>query len=215
MSSLFPLRSEQPPEPDDDTRIIDIGDETAGKIVDALAAETTRTILAELYDEPAPASEIADRVDTSLQNTNYHLDKLQTVGLIEVGDTWYADGGNEMNVYVPTTASLVLLAGTEATRRTVKQTLGQLAGAVGMLGIGGLLVDRLVALPELAGRATEAGAGGDMTAETATVTEQAAEPSLFPLVELGGALTPGVLFALGGVFAILVVVLFAAVRRYR
>ncbi|TQQ81200.1 ArsR family transcriptional regulator [Halonotius terrestris] len=215
MSSLFPLRSEEPPEPADDTRIVDIAEEAADPIVDALAAETTREILAALYEEPAPASEIAERVDTSLQNTNYHLEKLQEVGLIEVGDTWYADGGNEMNVYVPTAASLVLLAGTDATKRTVRETLGQLAGTVGMLGIGGLLVDRLVAVPELASAATTRSSGEEMMAETAEAAESAADPSLLPVAELGGVLTPGVLFALGGLFALLVVVTFAAVRRYR
>jgi len=215
MSSLFPLRSEQPPQPGESTRIIGIDDSDAGRIVEALGSEMTRDILAELYEKPGPATEIADRVDTSLQNANYHLDKLQEVGLIEIGDTWYAEGGNEMKVYVPAAESVVLLAGRASTQRTVKETLTQAAGTVGMVAVGGLVVDRLIALPQR-GMQAASGEGAAMTAETADMAaESAAEPSLLPLAELGGWLTPGALFALGGAFALAIVLLVLVVNRYR
>jgi len=215
MSSLFPLRSEQPPQPTGATRVVDIGDSEADRIVEALAAETTREILIALYEEPAPATELADRVDTSLQNVDYHLDKLKTAGLIEVGDSWYAEGGNEMQVYVPTAEALVVLAGDESTRRTIRETLTQVAGTVAVVGLVGLLVDRLVALPERGMETMSRVAEEDMAAETADAAESATEPSLLPLAELGGLLTPGTLFALGGLFAIAVVLMIVAVRRYQ
>ncbi|ERH07351.1 MAG: putative transcriptional regulator [Halonotius sp. J07HN4] len=215
MSSLFPLRSEQPPQPTEATRVVDIGDSEADRIVEALAAGTTREILLALYEEPAPATEIAERVDTSLQNVDYHLDKLQTAGLIEVGDSWYAEGGNEMNVYVPTAKALVLLAGDESTRQTIRETLTQVMGTAAAVGIAGLLVDRLVALPARGIDTMRRVAEEDTAAESADVAESAAEPSLLPLAELGGLLTPGMVFALGGLFAIAVVLMIVAVRRYR
>jgi DNA-binding transcriptional ArsR family regulator len=215
MSSLFPLRSEQPPQPTGATNIVDIGDDEADQIVEALAAETTRRVLLALYDEPGPATEVADRVDTSLQNVDYHLDKLQEVGLIEVGDSWYAEGGNEMNVYVPTAEAVVLLAGDEPTRQTIREALTPVASAVAIVGLAGLLVDRLVALPERAADVTKQAADGGMSVETADAAEQAADPSLLPLAELGGLLTPGTLFVLGGLVAVSAVVAVVAVRRYR
>jgi predicted ArsR family transcriptional regulator len=63
-----------------------------------------------LYDQPKTASEVADTVDTSLQNVNYHLNNLTDCNLIEVADTLYSDQGKEMKVYSPTSEALVLFA---------------------------------------------------------------------------------------------------------
>ena len=81
--------------------------------------------------------------------------------------------------------------------------------------VGGLVVDRLIALPQR-GMQAASGEGAAMTAETADMAaESAAEPSLLPLAELGGWLTPGALFALGGAFALAIVLLVLVVNRYR
>jgi len=64
-----------------------------------------------LYEEPQTASDIAKSLDMSVQNAKYHLDKLEEAGLIEIIDIWYSDRGREMNVYAPTSSSIILFAG--------------------------------------------------------------------------------------------------------
>ena len=236
MSKLFPRRS-NPPEPDESANVVDLTDEQAGTVVEALAAETTRELLAAIYAEPAPTTELADRLDTSLQNTNYHLAKLEEADLIAVGDTWYAEGGNEMNVYVPTAESLVLHAGKEETSETVGNTLAQLLGAVGILGVASVIVERLVTFSQ-----TDATYADDAPAETAVdedaqeepaleeaapddtelvedvpteAADAVAEPSLLPLIEAGGWLTPGVFFFLSGLAVLVVVVAITFIRQQR
>jgi predicted transcriptional regulator len=83
----------------------------AGAVIDALGSRTARSILAALYEEPRPASEIAAAVETSTQNVNYHLDRLREAALVEVVDTWYSSKGAEMDVYAPTADPLCVFIG--------------------------------------------------------------------------------------------------------
>lgn len=205
MSRLLPLRSESPPKPKDGARIVDVEEQAADGVFEALSANTTRAVLTAVYDEPGTATEIAERVDTSLQNAKYHIEKLQDVDLIEIADTWYSEQGNEMKVYAPTNESIVLVAGDEQTQSTIRESLVRLLGAVGALAVGSVVVDRLVRLP-----------GQYQTFTTSTENVESTAPSpLVPTVELGGWLTPGLLFFLGGAFALLAVVVAVMVLRNR
>lgn len=187
VSRLLPLRSDARPTPDDGARIVGIDEAAASDVFEALSSNTTRSVLAAIYDEPGTASEIADRVGTSLQNATYHLDKLQGVDLIEVADTWYSEHGNEMKVYAPTNESVVVLAGDESTRSTLREALARLLGACGALAAGSLVVESVVRVPD----AVYFDADGGESA-----------PSLLPSAEVGGWLSPGVLFFVGGVFVV-------------
>lgn len=89
----------------------------------ALTSETARALLAELYDEPAAASELAERVDTSLQNTHYHIEKLQSADLVDVVETCYSSKGTEMDIYAPTGDPLLLVVGEREDSGTVRQAL--------------------------------------------------------------------------------------------
>lgn len=97
--------------------------EDPDQIFAALQSETARMILVELYDEPAVASELTDRVDTSLQNIQYHLENLCEAGVVEVVDVGYSSKGNEMKIYAPSGESLTIVVGsgdwTEECRRAV------------------------------------------------------------------------------------------------
>jgi DNA-binding transcriptional ArsR family regulator len=86
MSSVFPIRSEVETE-DRAPRLVDLDDETADEVFDALAAATTRRMLSALHEQPRTASDLAAVTDTSVQNAQYHLRKLQEVGLVEAVDT--------------------------------------------------------------------------------------------------------------------------------
>lgn len=86
------------------------------EVFKVLQASMARHMLCELHEEPAVASELADRVETSIQNAKYHLDRLHGAGLVEVIDTCYSCKGNEMVVYAPTDAPLTIVIGdTEST----------------------------------------------------------------------------------------------------
>ena len=64
--SLLPSRD--PAVPDAEPRVIDVDSEDADDVLSALSAATARKLLSELTREPAPPGELAERVETSLQN---------------------------------------------------------------------------------------------------------------------------------------------------
>ncbi|ERG89987.1 MAG: putative transcriptional regulator [halophilic archaeon J07HX5] len=132
MGSLFPLRGSVSADEDRDPRLVDLDEDTADEVFDALSSRTTRTIFLELHDQPQATSDLADVTDTSVQNVQYHLEKLTEAELIEVVDTWYSERGSEMNVYAPTDESLVLYAGRDK-QSSLRTILRRLVGAVGTL----------------------------------------------------------------------------------
>jgi len=92
-----------------------------------------------LYEEPQTASDIAKSLDMSVQNAKYHLDKFEEAGLIEIIDIWYSDRGREMNVYAPTSSSIILFAGNSNEKRSLRKILKQSLGITGILGIASFL----------------------------------------------------------------------------
>lgn len=91
------------------------------EILDALSSDTARKVLTALHEEPAPASDLAERVETSLQNVNHHLAQLQSAGLIDNVDTWYSTKGREMDVYAPTNQPLVMVAGESGNEESLRK----------------------------------------------------------------------------------------------
>lgn len=85
--------------------------EEAEGLLNALATETGRQILAVLHEDALPTSEIADAVGTSIQNITYHLSRLEAAGIVDTVDTWYSSRGREMDVYAVTADPLVFCIG--------------------------------------------------------------------------------------------------------
>lgn len=83
-------------------------------VLDALATDTGRQIIAALDEEALPPSELADAVDTSVQNILYHLSRLENAGIIEIVDTWYSSRGREMDVYAVAADPIVFSIGDTA-----------------------------------------------------------------------------------------------------
>jgi hypothetical protein len=106
-AGLFPHR---PPvdETDRGSRVVSLDTDEAAALCGSLASDTATSILSRLFEEPTTASDLADAVDTSLQNAHYHLDRLREAGLIRVVDTWYSSRGVEMDVYAPTHDEFVI-----------------------------------------------------------------------------------------------------------
>lgn len=132
MSSIFPLRDSISREEHTDPRLVDLDEETADEVFEALAASTTRKIFLALHEQPQTASDLAEETDTSVQNVQYHLQKLQDTELIEIVDTWYSERGSEMNVYAPSDESLVLYAGRDK-QNSLRTLVDRFVGIVSLL----------------------------------------------------------------------------------
>lgn len=89
MSGLIARLQDRTGRAREDPRVIEMAD--ADDILDALGAETRRETFRALFDEPATPSELAERVDTSIQNVDYHLQNLRSVGLVEPVETIYSE----------------------------------------------------------------------------------------------------------------------------
>ncbi len=110
MASLYPREPTVEPQPREATKL-DLTDEPVTEVLEALASETSREILDRLDAEPAPASDVAEDLDTSVQNVHYHLDRLQEADLVAQVTTWYSSRGKEMAVYAPTIDRLTIRLG--------------------------------------------------------------------------------------------------------
>jgi DNA-binding transcriptional ArsR family regulator len=130
--------------PDGDPRVIGVDSDDAESLLSALSSETARRILSTLHDDPAPPSEVAEEVDTSLQNVQYHLGRLEEAGVVEVAGTMYSEKGREMNVYAPADSALVVVAGPESESDGLRSALSRLLGGVGVLGVASVVLDRVV-----------------------------------------------------------------------
>jgi len=176
-----------------DPRIVGLDSEEADELMDALSASTAREVLSKLHHEPASPSEVADRVDTSLQNAQYHLGNLEDAGVIEVVDTTYSEKGREMDVYAPAEAPLVVFAGDEDEAGGLRSALTRILGGFGILALASLVVQQ-VATGELL--PSGGGGGGPSTTDLTTTGAEG--------VESAAGLPPGFLFFLGGATVLLV-----------
>lgn len=183
MARLLPLRSE-PEGPDAGARVLDIEDAETDEVFSALSSETARDIYRAISEEPAPPSDIAERVDSSIQNVRYHLENLEEADLVEVTDTWYSSRGNEMSVYAASSNALVL-ANDEQEASRLRTALSRLLGGVAVLAMASLAVQEAVTglLGSPVDGGSEGGAGG------AAVTDGGA-PETEPEATDGGAAAP-------------------------
>lgn len=144
MADILPSKPD-PPDDDDDRepRVVGIDSEGVEDMLSAISSDTARSILAELHENPATPSEVADRADTSIQNAQYHLGRLNDTGLVEEAGTAYSEKGREMTVYAPADRALVVVAGRESDTSGIRAALSQLLGGLGVVALGSVVVDRL------------------------------------------------------------------------
>ena len=132
MSTIFPLREKVSLDDGREPRLVDLEDDVADEVFQALSSGTTRQIFSALHETPQTASDLADVTDTSVQNAQYHLEKLVDADLVNVVDTWYSERGTEMKVYAPTDEALVLFAGRDK-QSSLRSLLKRVVGALAML----------------------------------------------------------------------------------
>lgn len=195
MADLLPSTSDVTRAPDAEPRVIGVDSDEADEMLAALSSGTARRMLQSFHDEPATPSKMADRLDTSLQNVQYHLGKLEDAQLVTVVDTVYSEKGREMSVYAPTDQPLVVYAGRESETLGLKQALSRLLGGVAVLAGLSLLVQAWLGDLSLPFGATAGGDAGAMTAADQSVGA----------AEAATGLPPGLLFFLGGLVTLLCV----------
>lgn len=110
MPTAFPYRTPVDHTPHERTNII-VDDEQPSDVLQTVSSDTAQQILATLGGEPATTSDIAEAIDTSIQNAKYHLDRLCEADLVEAVDTWYSRKGAEMTVYALSVEQLVVQFG--------------------------------------------------------------------------------------------------------
>lgn len=166
MSRLLPSLPDATPE-EREPRVVGVDDDEADDLIAALSSETARAILSTLHDRTATKSELADEVDTSLQNVQYHLSRLDEADLVDIVDTAYSEKGREMDVYAAADEPLVLFSGGSEESTGIKTALMRLLGGYGIIGLAALAAQRLLSVGSPGGsRFTTRSDGGD--AGTAT-----------------------------------------------
>ncbi|RDI72410.1 ArsR/SmtB family transcription factor [Halopelagius longus] len=200
MSGLIDRIQDRTARTDERPRVLDVGDEEADAVIRALSSDTRREVFRTLFDDPGTASEIADRLDTSVQNVHYHLSSLTDAGLVEGVDTRYSEKGNEMVVYGPANDPIVFV-GNRDIGPSVRRSLVDVVAGLGVLGLASAFVQW--GAERLAGRTTT-GVGVVEPASRAPTADPSLPSLLFSTVE------PGLLFFAG---CLLVLALVAALRR--
>lgn len=196
MSGLLPSESEAitADEADDDggTRLLWLDDDEADRLLGSLSSDTARSVLVALHEEPKTASELAEHVDTSLQNVRHHLANLAEADLVETTETRYSVKGREMKVYAPVNDSLVLCVGDTKERTSLLSSLRRYIGAAAALVVGSLFV--------------HAAFGTGLQGVDGPTSPRVAD-SVGGSSELLGVLSPGAAFLAGGLVVLLVIVL--------
>ncbi|QLD89510.1 winged helix-turn-helix transcriptional regulator [Natronomonas salina] len=159
--------------PDGEPRVVGLDSEEADDLMAALSSATARKLLAELHEEPAPPGELADRVDTSLQNAQYHLENLEDAGAIEVVGTAYSEKGREMRVYGPADSPLVIFAGEKERASGLRAALSRLFGGFAALALGSLAIQQVFGQRLLGSGGEDAAPAGGTATPTPTPSQTA------------------------------------------
>ncbi|UPW01661.1 winged helix-turn-helix domain-containing protein [Halorussus gelatinilyticus] len=200
MADLLPSTSDATAPQSAEPRVIGVDSDDAEELLGALSSGTARELLAALHEDPATPSDLAETIDTSLQNAQYHLKKLENADVIQVVDTVYSEKGREMKVYAPADQPLVVFAGDEEKTTGLKSALSRLLGAFGALGLLSVAIQEFYGdgvgalLGGTGGDAmseTGGGGGGGMTVQSTDTAGQAADAA-------ANALPPGLVFFAGG-----------------
>lgn len=206
MERLLPSRVD--PTPPDDPQVFGLEDDATRDALSALSADTARTILSLLYDQPCSPTEIREEVGTSLQNVHYHLEKLDSAGLIREVGTRYSEKGNEMAVYAPASEAVVFMAGDGESQSRLKRALSRVLGAVALLA-GASLAFGAAVRNWLAPESTQPSGSESGPGIMSEAPDTAAEATR----EVVNAIDPALAFFFGGVFMLALLGGWLAVRR--
>nr|WP_276275827.1 helix-turn-helix domain-containing protein [Halomicroarcula sp. SYNS111] len=168
---------------------------------------------------------MADRVDTSLQNAQYHLKKLKKAGAVEIVDTAYSEKGREMDVYAPANQPLVICAGDEQETSGLRAALANFLGGLAIVGLASLLVQQVFGAGLFGGPTVHSGSADTASRdpsfylENGTIADGGTETALGAVdaatqgsTAVAGGLSPGLAFFAGGAFVLVALVAIWYVR---
>lgn len=113
---------------DSGPRVIDLTADDADDVFAALSGETAREILDRIYCEPMTMTELAEELETTVQNVDYHMRKLANADLVSIADTVYSEKRREMKVWGPSYTSIAIIG----TRSPLDYIKGQLHTILGV-----------------------------------------------------------------------------------
>jgi len=142
MGRILPTTGDGRAERRDRPTVVCLDEDRSEDVLAAVQSATARAVLRALLREPRTPTELAEAVDTSVENVGYHLDNLEGAGLVDVVDTAYSEKGREMDVYGPAADPVVLLFGSAENDRALRSALSDLVPVVGPVAV-------LIALKEL------------------------------------------------------------------
>lgn len=148
----------------DEPVISGLEDEDTDQLFDALGSEMSRAVLAACYEDGQTRSELADELETSIQNISYHVDKLESAGLLEPVETRYGANGSEVPVYEPSKQAVIIAAGEANFVDRLSEAIDKLFAPVALAGLLSLIVGILVRGPAPVGMM----GGGAVTDPTGT-----------------------------------------------
>jgi DNA-binding transcriptional ArsR family regulator len=187
--SLLPSTNDVSGRQEGDVQVLGVSEDKTANVFEVLSSETARCVLAEIYDDPAPPSELAARLDLSLQNVSYHIENLEDADIIQTVDTWYSEKGKEMNVYAPADDPVVVFIGTHERKSSFLDLLKNIFRAIAVL----LLIPLVLSLYQSLG---SIGAAGPESPN-----------QLLPSI-------PGLEFFLGGLFVLGLVIIWWVWNRH-
>jgi DNA-binding transcriptional ArsR family regulator len=135
MSSLFPTEPDISADRSDEAELLCIDNEQTTEILTALSSDRSRAVFRQVNQDPQTATDLAQKLDTSVQGVTYHLDNLQNAGLIDVLDTCYSEKGREMDVYGPSEQPYMLFLGMSSDEPGLRAAFKRFAHSIGPVGI--------------------------------------------------------------------------------
>ncbi|ELZ02281.1 regulatory protein ArsR [Natrialba chahannaoensis JCM 10990] len=154
----------------DEPAVAGLEGEDADQLFDALGSETSRAVLAACYEEGRTRSELAAKLETSLQNVGYHVDKLESADLLEPVETRYGENGREVTVYEPSKQAVVIAAGEPGFVERLAAAVDRLFAPIALVSLVALVVGVFVREPARIGMLAGDDAGTVDTATTTTTT---------------------------------------------
>ncbi|SDR43771.1 ArsR/SmtB family transcription factor [Natronobacterium texcoconense] len=152
-------------EPDDPT-VVGLEGEDADQLFDALGSETSRAVLQACYEEGRTRSELAEELETSVQNVGYHVDKLESADLLEAVETRYGENGREVTVYEPSKRAVVVAAGEPGLVDRLAEAVDRLFAPIVLAGLFAMVVAVVDRGPERIGMLGDDAARTEVMAAT-------------------------------------------------
>jgi len=189
--------------------VLEPGDERAQKIAKAMASQTASDILRILSDSPKSLTEITEQLTLPLTTAKYHVENLLDAGLLRITDTKYSIKGREVKIY-SLSDQLFIVA---PDRSNVRSILLKYASLFGIVALGTVVIALI--LPIISST-NMVGAGAFPTVASVPAPDQresgvmAAKMAYNGLGTSASVTDPVLAFFIGGVFVIIVLLVYEA-----